>query len=131
MILEQYTRSRFSPYCEPMMPCRNYYGNRSKGSDVPNRTVRRDAYEETLDFCQDILGEIKEKYDQSKQTTGSKSGYILSMKRGLSKMEEKAQKMGINLDKEIEYGENKAEEKIKIVDTIKEARKLVSNLENS
>lgn len=131
MILEQYTKSRFSPYCEPMMPCRNYYGNRSKGSNVPNRIVRRDAYEETLDFCQDILGEIKEKYDKSKQTTGAKRVYISSMKKGLSKMEEKTKKMGIDLDKKIEYGENKAEIKVKIVDTIKEARKLISNLENS
>ena len=46
-------------------------------------------------------------------------------------MEEKTKKMGIDLDKKIEYGENKAEIKVKIVDTIKEARKLISNLENS
>lgn len=126
---QNYSRSRFSKDCEPMTPYARCSKNQSKSSSIGIRMMEKDTYDETGDFCQDMLKKIQEKYEKSMQMTGPKDRVIISMKQILSQMESKAKKIGVDPEKVIETTEYNAAAKAKILDDIMAARNLINVLE--
>lgn len=125
--------SRFAPNCEPMTPFGRHYGNQSQSGSNGNRNMmrRKDIFEETSDFCDDMLGKIQEKYDKGIKIDGDRSRIIVMMKQDLMKMEEKAKRAGIDPEKEIKEGENNAAVKKKILNSIRAAQNLTMLIVNA
>ena len=126
---QNYSRSRFSKDCEPMTPYAKCSKNQSKSSSIGTRMMAKDTYDETGDFCQDMLKKIQEKYDKGMQMTGPKTRVVISMKQILTQMEDKAKKIGVDPGKVIETTEHNAAAKAKILDDIMAARNLINILE--
>lgn len=128
MITRQtYSRSRFASNCEPMTPFRRNYGKHSQDDSKK----RRDIYEETSDFCHDLLGDIQEKYDKAIQMSGSKRGILLIIRRNLNNMKEKARRVGIDPEKAIGEYDYSSETKKRILNDIRDAQNIIMLMEIS
>lgn len=121
--------SRFAPNCEPMNPLGRCRAKQSRGGsnsyNNSNRIMRKDIYDETFDFCQDMLKKIKETYDKASNMKGDNSRVIVNMNQDLNKMKEKAKRAGIDPEKEIRDGENNSSIKKKILNDISTAENLI------
>ena len=121
--------SRYKPNCEPLNPlgrCRAKQSRSGSNSyNNSNRIMRKDIYDETFDFCQDILKKIKETYDKAINMEGNKSRVVANMQQDLNKMKEKAKRAGIDPEKEIRDGENNSTIKKKIINDISTAQNLI------
>ncbi len=118
--------SRFSPDSEPRTPLGRSYGSQSKSG---SNSYKNRIYEEAYDFCHDILREMQDRYDKARNMKGAKTRVIITMNNNLESMRNKARRIGLDPDKEIQENENNAEVKKKILSDIQEAKNLITLLE--
>ena len=121
--------SRFKPNCEPLTPLGKVYrGNYQTMKQQPRASY--DGFAETRRVNNAILQEIQGFYKKadSNKSAESLNKIIANMQKGLRKMEQKANRMGIDPEREISVLDNRADEKKEIIEDIKTATFLIDTL---
>ena len=119
--------SRFKPNCEPLTPLGKVY---RKKNMISNQSKAYDGFAEAYRVNNAILQDIQELYGKvnSIKNTDALDRAIINMQKGLQKMQYKAARMGIELEKGVNSMDNRADEKKVIIEDIKTATFLIDNL---
>ena len=121
--------SRFKPNCEPLTPLGKVY--RGKYQTMKQQTrAPYDGFAETNRVNNAVLQEIQGFYKKAHdiQNPEALNKIIANMQKGLQKMKQKANRMGIDSEREVSVLDNKANEKKEIIEDIKTATFMIDNL---